>query len=79
MAGTTVWAAMGQIPSFSRRKKERKNMSLLDDTLQVKVVGKTHQSPPPGLSSYPCALATLFVSRSSLRSLAGESPTNLPS
>ena len=56
MAGTTAWAVHEQMASFSTRKKiERNNTSFLDHNLQVRVVGKTHQSPPPGLSCYPCA------------------------
>ena len=62
MAVMTALDDTGQMASFSRRKKiARNNMSLLDDHLQVRVVGKTYQSPPPGLSLYPCALPTLFL------------------
>ena len=56
MAGMTAFAVQGQMANFSWTKKvARNNMSLLDHNLQVRVVGKTHQSPPPGLSCYPCA------------------------
>ena len=62
VAGMTAFPVQGQMASFSTRKKiERNNMSLLDHNLQIRVVGKTHQSPPPGLSCYPCAPSFLLT------------------
>ena len=80
MAGMTAWAAIGQMANFTRRKKgSKKNMSLLDDHLQVRVVGKTHQSPPPGLSFCPGAPSSLLTLKFSSAALVGGRPTSSPS
>ena len=81
MAGMTAWAAIGQMANFStRKKKERNNMSLLDDHLQVRVVGKTHQSPPPGLSFCPGVPSFLLTAlKFSPAALVERRPTSSPS
>ena len=55
----TAYPVQGQMASFSTRKKiERNNMSLLDHNLQIRVVGKTHQSPPP--RAFMLSLCSIF-------------------
>ena len=66
--------------AFLREKKiERNNTSLLNDHRQIRVVGKTHQSPPPGLSCYPGAPFFVLALKSALGVLAEGRPTSSPS
>ena len=54
-------------------------MSLLDNNRQIRVVGKTHQSPSPGLSCYPGAPSFLLTLKFSPAALVGGRLTSSPS
>ena len=64
---------------LGRKKIARNNMSLLNDHRQIRAVGKTHVSPPPGLSCYPGAPFFVLALKSALGVLAEGRPTSSPS